>query len=231
VTVDPVRSMRPAWSRDGTQVAYYSTRSTTPSVYVKAVNGMGVEQKVWEGGAFVVVSDWTPDSKALILEDRSTATGRTRLMTLPLDGKDRAVLLEVPSASVLSPQVSHDGRWIAYQSDESGKYEIYISPFPNPVGKLQISAAGGRDPRWRRDGKALYFVAPDGNLTAAELRESQGSLQVVSLRTLFQTKITWQNDGYDVSPDATRFVVDTISTDETPAPLSLVLNWTSELKK
>ena len=230
LTVDPVRSLRPVWSRDGTQVAYYSTRSAKPSVYIKASNGMGVEQRIWEGGAYIIVSDWTPDSKALILEDRSTATGRTRLMTLPL-GKDPTVLLEVPGASVYSPQVSHDGRWIAYQSDESGNPEIYISPFPNPVGKLQISAAGGRDPRWRRDGKALYFVASDGKLIAAELKESNGSLQVVSLRTLFQTKITWLNDGFDVSPDASRFVVDTMSTDETPAPLSLVLNWTSELKK
>ena len=234
MTVDPVRSVRPVWSRDGTQVAYFSTRSAKPSVYIKAANGMGVEQKIWEGGsslASLVVGDWTPDAKALIIEDRSTVTGRTRLMTLPLDGKDPAVLLEVPSASLYAPQISYDGRWIAYQSDESGKPEIYISPFPNPVGKLQISATGGRDPRWRRDGKVLYFIASDGKLTAAELRERNGSLQVASLRSLFQTKIVWQNDGYDVSSDGSRFVVDTISTDETPSPLSLVLNWTSELRK
>jgi len=233
LTVDPTRSMRPVWSRDGTQVAYYSIRSGKPAVYIKAANGMGVEQKLWEGTAGVAVTDWTPDSKSLVLEDRSVTTGRTRLLLLPVDGtnKEPPVLLEVPNASVYSAQVSWDGRWIAYYSDESGKNEIYISPFPKPVGRLQISVAGGKDPRWRRDGKALYYVALDGKLMAAELKEVQGSLQVVSLRTLWQTKITWFNDSFDVSPDASRFVVDTMSTDETPAPLSLITNWTWELKK
>jgi hypothetical protein len=232
LTVDPARSMRPVWSRDGTQMAYYSTRSGKPTVYVKAANGMGVEKKLWEGTAAVGVTDWTPDSKSLVLEDRSVATGRTRLLLLPLDdGKEPTVLLEVPSASVYSAQISWDGHWLAYFSDESGKNEIYISPFPKPLGRLQISVAGGKNPRWRRDGKALYYVAPDGKLTAAELKEVNGSLQVVSLRTLWQTKITWFNDSFDVSPDASKFVLDTMSTDETPAPLSLVTNWTSELKR
>jgi hypothetical protein len=232
LTVDPARSMRPVWSRDGTQMAYYSTRSGKPTVYVKAANGMGMEKKLWEGTAAVGVTDWTPDSKSLVLEDRSVATGRTRLLLLPLDdGKEPTVLLEVPSASVYSAQISWDGHWIAYFSDESGKNEIYISPFPKRVGRLQISVAGGKNPRWRRDGKALYYVAPDGKLTAAELKEVNGSLQVVSLRTLWQTKITWFNDSFDVSPDASKFVLDTMSTDETPAPLSLVTNWTSELKR
>jgi Tol biopolymer transport system component len=214
-------------------VAYYSMRSGKPAVYVRAANGMGVEQKLWEGTAALAVTDWTPDSKNLVLEDRSPATGRTRLLLFPLDGKDKepATLLEVPNASTYFAQVSWDGHWMAYYSDESGKNEVYISPFPNPVGRLQVSAAGGKDPRWRRDGKALYYIAADGKLTAAELKQVDGALQVVSLRTLWQTKITWFNDSYDVSPDASKFVVDTISTDETPEPLSLVTNWASELKK
>jgi eukaryotic-like serine/threonine-protein kinase len=233
LTVDPIRSLRPAWSRDGTQVAYYSMRTGKPAAFIKAANGMGVERMLWEGPAAIAVTDWTPDSKSLVLEDRSLTTGRTRLLLLPLDGtnKEPAVLLEVPGANVYSAHVSWDGRWIAYYSDESGKNEIYISPFPKPVGRLQVSVAGGKDPRWRRDGKALYFVAPDGKLMAAELKEVNGSLQVISIRTLWQTKITWFSDTFDVSADASRFVVDTMSTDETPAPLSLVTNWTSELKK
>jgi Tol biopolymer transport system component len=231
LTIDPARSMRPAWSRDGTELAYYSTRSGKPAVYVRAANGMGMEQKLWEGGAALAVTDWTPDSKSLVLEDRSADTGRTRLLLLPLDGKSPSPLLELPNASLYNAQISGDGQWMAYQSDESGKGEIYISPYPKPVGRLQISTAGGRDPHWRRDGKALYYVAPDGKLTEAGLKEVHGTLQVVSLRSLWQMKFSSFNDSFDVSPDATRFVVDTLSTDETPAPLSLVLNWTAELKK
>ena len=201
------------------------------AIKILPANGMGVERKVWEGGAYLTVSDWAPDSKSLILENRSAATGRTSLMLLPLDGKDPTPLIEVPNANVVGGQVSWDGRWIAYNSDESGKNEVYVSPFPKPEGRLQISVAGGKEARWRRDGKALYYVAPDGKLVEAGLKELNGSLQVVSLRTVLQTKIVWLNDTFDVSPDASRFVVDTMSTDETPAPLSLVTNWAAELKK
>jgi Tol biopolymer transport system component len=122
------------------------------------------------------------------LADHVPSTGRFRLVLLPIKDKaEPTTLLEVTGASVRAARLSADGRWLAYQSDESGKYEVYVSPFPNPVGRLQISLAGGRFPTWRQDGKELYYLAPDGNLMAAELKENNGSLQVARLRTLFLT--------------------------------------------
>ena len=232
LTVDPSRSIGPVWSRDGTKIAYYSTRSGKPVIYVKAVDGMGLEQKIWEPTIGGSANDWTPDSKILIVQERSAATGRIRLVLVPADGKGQpTTLLETPNASVSSAQLSPDERWMAYSSDESGKLEVYVAPFPKPVGNLQISLAGGKYPTWSRDGKELYYLDLDGNLMAAELKENNGSLQVAAVRTLFQTKAINPNDSYDAFPDGKRFLVDTVTTEETPTPLSLVLNWPAELKK
>jgi Tol biopolymer transport system component len=232
MTIDPVRSQYPVWSRDGQNLTYVSTRSGKWVVYVKPANGMGVERKVWEPELTGYPSDWTLDSKNLIVVDRSPATGRNRLSLVPADGAGKpGPLLEVQGWNVALPRLSGDGRWIAYQCDESGKYEVYVSPFPKPEGKLQISLAGGRMPAWRHDGKELYYVSLDGMLMAAELKESNGTLQVASTRALFPIKVSTANDSYDVFPDGKKFLSNTITTEETPTPLSLVLNWPAELKK
>jgi len=232
LTTDPVGSQFPVWSPDGTQIAYDSIRSGKPVLYIKSVNGMGLEQKIWEPAFSCTANDWTIDSKTLIVQDRSQVGGKARLLTVRADGKgEPTTLLEVPGANIGSARLSPDNRWIAYQSDESGKYEVYVSAFPKPAGGLQISLAGGRLPTWRRDGKELYYLDPDGKLTAAELRESKGSLQVAAIRALFSINATTGADSYDVFPDGKKFLTNTVTTLETPAPLSLVLNWTAELKK
>jgi eukaryotic-like serine/threonine-protein kinase len=229
LTVDPVSSEYPAWSRDGEQIAFVSTRSGKYVVYLKPANGMGVEKKVWEAALVGILGDWTLDGKALIVDDRSPASGKSRLVLVPTDGQGQpSTLLEVEGANVYDPRLSADGRWLAYESDESGKYEVYVSAFPKPAGSLQISLAGGGIPTWRRDGKELYYAAPDGNLMAAELNESNGSLQVASRRALFPLKAGFA--AYDAFPDGKKFLVDTITKEETPTPLSLVSNWTAELK-
>jgi Tol biopolymer transport system component/predicted Ser/Thr protein kinase len=232
LTVDPMRSLKPVWSRDGARVAYYSTRSGRPAVYVKPVSGLGVEQKVWQATLAASPNDWTLDSKMLILQQR-LATGLFRLALIPVDGKSEpAPLLEVQGANLTAAELSSDGRWIAYESDESGKPEIYVSRFPKPLGSLQISLAGGRQPHWRRDGKELFYFALDGKIAGAELRENNGSLEVVASRTFFDTKATPAAlDSFDILPDGKEFLVDVVTAQETPAPLILVQNWTADLKK
>ncbi len=232
LTIDQVRSQFPVWSHDGAKIAYGSTRSGKPVIYVKSVNGMGLEQKIWEPAFSGTANDWTLDSKTLIVQDRSQAGAKARLLMVRADGKgESTTLLEVLGANVVSARLSADNRWIAYQSDESGKYEVYVSAFPKPAGRLQISLAGGRLPTWRRDGKELYYLDPDGKVIAAELKENNGSLQVAAIRALFPIKATTAGDSYDVFPDGKKFLTNTITTEETPEPLSLVLNWAAELKK
>ena len=232
LTTDPVGSVFPVWSHDSAQIAYSSIRSGKPVLYVKSVNGMGLEQKIWEPAFFGTANDWTLDSKTLIVQDRSQAGAKPRLLMVRADGKgESTTLLEVPGANAVSARLSADNRWIAYQSDESGKFEVYVSAFPKPAGRLQISQAGGRLPTWRRDGKELYYLDPDGKVTAVALKESNGSLQVAAIRALFPINATSGGDSYDVFPDGKKFLANTINTEETPAPLNLVLNWTAELKK
>jgi dipeptidyl aminopeptidase/acylaminoacyl peptidase len=228
------------WSPDGTRVAYVSEKKTGGRViYIKALNQLTPAQQRWETNDdhYVVLTDWAPDGKFLILTERPKGTGDQRVSLLPAaDDGDAEPLLEVKGANVDSGEISPNGRWIAYRSDESGRNEIYISSFPKPTGKLQLSGDGGVTPRWKNDGKELYYLAPDKMLMAVELKDTGSTLQVASVRPLFELLHTMIVTGagvnqYDVTGDGSRFVVVTGTTTGAPEPLQLVTNWDAELKK
>ena len=130
---------------------------------------------------------------------------------------------------------SPDGRWIAYQSDESGQNEIYIRPFPGPGGKWQVSTKGGTRPRWRGDGKELFFVAPDLKGMSAEIKTNDATVTVGLERPLFQfgsfIGFGITRSLYDVSSDGQKFLVETTQGDVFSVPVTLVVNWLDELKK
>jgi len=229
ITRDPRAAGGPTWSRNGSALFYQSIRvQNTPSLFMMPSNGMGAEQKVWEPVRAGWPEDVTPDSKTLIVDDGSD-DGKTRVALVPLDQHGPSTpLFETPGANVFDARLSADGRWIAYESDESGKREVYVSGFPKPAGRLQVSSGGGRQPKWRGDGKELYYVGVGTQLVAVELKTSNGSVEVVRRRPLFQfQRLT---SGYDVFPDGKRFLIP-VPTSDIPVPLSLVLNWTADLKK
>jgi Tol biopolymer transport system component len=157
-------------------------------------------------------------------------TGNDRLSLLSTTGMgDPVALIETPHSNVYSGRVSRDGKWIAYCSDESGRMELYISPYPNPVGKLQVSIAGGCAPRWRQDGNELFYLAPDNTLMAAELITINGSVQVAKMQTLFKTAATLGM--YDVAPDGRSFAVSSANARDpvgAAVPLNLIVNWTAK---
>ena len=131
-------------------------------------------------------------------------------------------------------QFSPDGRWVAYQSNESGRFEIYVQPFPGPGGKWQASTAGGVHPRWRPDGKELFFLAPDAKLMAAPVRVSDSTFDAGSLASLFQTRTVTGGSAdltpqYAVSRDG-RFLFNVPDDTSTAAPITVVLNWTQGLE-
>ena len=211
-------------------------KGSAPTIYVKPANTVGAEQELWRPTeSFVYSIAWTSDGKFLIFTELLSSTGKSRIAKLSADGNARPIpVLEAAGANFGYARVSLDGKWIAYRSDESGTDEIYVSSFPNVAGKLQVSVAGGSMPCWRGDGKELYYLTPDNKLVAAEMKDANGSLQVVTTKTLFQTAAAPTRTGgspYDVTPDGKRFLVDTQTSDQTSGLLNVVENWTADLKK
>jgi hypothetical protein len=130
---------------------------------------------------------------------------------------------------------SPDGRWVAYASDESGRNEVYVAPFPGLGGKWQVSAAGGHWPRWRRDGRELFFLAPDSRMMAAEIEGRWPTFEIATIRPLFQTQVRLrpnvQGYGYDVSADGQRFLINMTVDQAAVQPITLVVNWPVLLKQ
>jgi Tol biopolymer transport system component len=124
-------------------------------------------------------------------------------------------------------QFSPDGRWIAYTSDESGQFEVYIRPFPGPGGKRQVSISGGSFPRWRRDGKELYYLTTENMIMVCDIALKDAMVDVSNVRSLFELP----SFVYDVSADGKRFLVAAPYETQNQAPLTLIVNWDAELKK
>ena len=132
-------------------------------------------------------------------------------------------------------EFSKDGRWIAYESDESGRFEIYAQPFPGPGERVQISTTGGVQVRWRHDGKEIIYLASDNTLTAATVTSQPSGFDVGAVRPLFAVRprpmVRLDAYPYDVSSDGQRFLVNTLVADATSTAITLVVNWTAGLKK
>ena len=134
--------------------------------------------------------------------------------------------------AAIQPAVSPDGKWLAYVSDESGREEIYVVPFPRGSGKWQVSSAGGSWPKWRRDGKELFYITPDDKIIAVPMAQQAGSIVIGKPEALFQATPAPGSLGptYDVSADGKKFVVVSPLQNSYP-PLTLVTNWPALLKK
>jgi hypothetical protein len=129
--------------------------------------------------------------------------------------------------------LSPDGRWIAYSSNESGVGELYVAPFPGPGGTVRVSSAGGRNPRWRRDGTEIFYLAPDNKLMAAAVNGRGSKFEIGAIRPLFETRVAVGAGirRYDVSADGQRFLINTVPEQAESAPIAVVVNWTAGLKK
>ena len=147
---------------------------------------------------------------------------------------DRKPFLYLNSAHINSGgQVSPDGRWLAYGSNETGRMEVYVSSFPQAKGKWQVSFTGGQHPRWRKDGRELFYCRIDGALMAADVTPGRDSFAVGSATQVTERRIFQSNlaAAYDVFPDGQRLIMPAVKSQSMHAPLTLITNWTAELKK
>jgi WD40 repeat protein len=224
-------SSSPVWSPDGQWIAYSGVRHKT-HLYRKPVNGMGQEELLLEGdGTGRTPLDWSPDGKSLLfgVGDMSS-TGQ--IWALPLVGDRKPLPVTQNTVVAVSARFSPDGHWVAYSSNESGRQEVYVMPFGGGIGKWQISSTGGVQPLWRHDGKELFFWSAENTLMSVPITLKPGGVEVGAAQQLFRVNspvgIVGVVSPYDVTTDGQRFIL--ITTPQAPRPITLVTNWTAELK-
>jgi eukaryotic-like serine/threonine-protein kinase len=222
----------PIWSPDGSRLAYSATGGLT----VKAVNSLGEPETLLPSGASFP-RDWSPDGRFIFYSRRGVKT-RLDMYALPMFGERREYLLLDSAFDELDSQISPDGRWLAYTTDETGDYEIYVQSFTTDgklgADKKRISTAGGRFPVWRRDSTELFFVAADGSLMASAVKTGGAEFEFDTPKPLFKTRMLgWIGNAheYDVSPDGQRFIIGTLIGDTKAQPPTVILNWTADFKK
>jgi Tol biopolymer transport system component len=189
-TFDGGSEWLPLSSPDGRYVAYTTDHGTGKhDIYRRPANGTGEDELVFASETTKNLTDWTADGR-LLMFDEATDTA-SDLSYVPVSGDRKAVSYLKTKDNEQNGHLSADGRWIAYQSDESGRYEIYVRPFPDAQGgKWQISSDGGQDPRWRRDGLELYYFSGDNHLIAAAVRHDGTGFNVLNNEPLFQAART-----------------------------------------
>jgi dipeptidyl aminopeptidase/acylaminoacyl peptidase len=219
------------WSPDGSRVVFTSDRAGQYDIYEKSTVGIGEATPLLLGGELKIVTDWSPDGRYLLYDSEDPKT-RSDIWVLPMDEKRKPIPFARTEAYEGRGRFSPDGRWIAYTSDETGHFEVYVQAFPASGTKAQVSTGGGIEPRWRRDGKELVFATLDRRMMAVEVK-SGPVFEAGPPKELFPLRgvdVSTYRNPYAMSSDGQRFYMALRKEDATGAPISVVLNWTAGLK-
>ncbi len=231
-TSDVADDVYPIWSPDAGRIIFSSNRKGIMDLYQKSATTGGTEELLLSTVQSKLATDWSRDGRFMLFQSQDPKRG-SDIWALPLDENGKpATPFPVVQTNFEEQigQFSPDGNWIAYQSDESGRVEIYVQPFPGPGNNRLVSTNGGTQVRWRRDGKELFYVALDGRLMSAGFASSAGGPEVGTPVTLFAPRLggaVQQGDyrhQYMVSSDGQRFLVATV-TEEASSPITVILNW------
>jgi len=234
-TFDPAEETNPVWSRDGKTVAYRSAGGGM--VRLKSASGLEADRSAGpdRGAGQTIPMSWTSDDAGIVFAEQPSSGG-SKLQLLSLADQTFKPAVN-PGGSQRQGQVSPDGNWLAYASNESGDWEVYIAPLPGTGGKLQVSRGGGMEPRWRADGKEIFYVSYAGmtkRLMAVAV-SAQGGLSTGMPVPLFQVPgrtIISSTDlfSYDVTADGQRFLVNQYVKPAQVPPLNIVLNATAGMR-
>jgi Tol biopolymer transport system component len=243
-TFDAADEFSVIWSPDASRLAFSSSRKGQMDIFQKASSGVGADELLLDHPmANAHPTSWSADGRFLL------CTIGNDVWVLPLAEDKKPFPVVQTAFNETGGRFSPDGRWIAYQSNESGGgAEVFVIPFSPrgqvggrtvaTGGKWQVSTTGGNTVRWRRDGKELFYLSADDTLMAAEVNGDGAAFQVGVVRPLFEVRrrlAAWPPYGtgwnYDVSADGQRFLVNTVTEQATPTPITVVVNWTAGLKK
>jgi Tol biopolymer transport system component len=233
LTTDAQVTMSPQWSADGSQVLFTSQTGVEAfPVQTVPANGGGERKLLYQSKKRLESTDWSRDGR-YVLVDRGNI-GSSDVWVIPLAEPEKSFPLFPSPAYRTGGQFSPDGQWIAYNSRETGRAEVYVTSFPGRGARWQVSANGGTQPRWRQDGKELYFVSSGGELTAATVEARGSQFEIRDVKPLFRLNLftgpRLGAHGYDVSPDGKRFLVNSAG-ESTGGRIALVSNWDAGLPK
>jgi dipeptidyl aminopeptidase/acylaminoacyl peptidase len=238
LTFDASADHMPVWSPDGSRVVFKSWRLGKQDLFLKAASGGGDEESLLVTPEAKSPLAWSSDGQFLLYVTQYPKTGWD-LWALPMDGERKPFPVVQTPFDETSGQLSPNGRWVAYQSNRSKQFEIYVERFPSRGGMWQVSTAGGSQPRWRPDGKELFYVAADAHLMAVPIAvgvDPQTLERSVPV-PLFRTRLA---SGTNIGPSSTpqyavasdgRFLMNVAVEEATPPPITVVLNWETALKK
>jgi Tol biopolymer transport system component len=229
-TFDPADDMNPAWSTDGSRVAFSSARRGRRDIWEKAASGVGEERLLLGSDIEKNVEYWSPDGRFLLFNILG-GDGTRQVWALPREGEQKPFVALSGPVDVQSSPLSPDGKYIAYVSPESRRYEVFIQRYPPAGDRWQISTEGGMYPQWRADGKELFYVA-GSKLMAADIGVNGTRLEAGIPRVLFEAPIAnWGRNVLVPSRDGQSFLA--ILRAEQPGDLSVTveLNWMSRLKR
>jgi Tol biopolymer transport system component len=230
----------PFWTPDGKRIAFTSNKEGARNIFWQLADGSGGLERLTTSKFLHVPGSWSPDGKLLAFSEVTDTTGYdiwVLHMGDPSAGSGQArkaePFLQTPFNEG-APEFSPDGRWLAYASNESGRREIYVQPYPGPGGKWQISTEGGWEPLWNRNGREMFYR--NGNKMMAVEIATKPSFTAGTPKVLFEGKYEMPNNStpdYDVSPDGQRFLMLKPVEQEQAAPtqINVVLNWFEELKQ
>ena len=234
MTFNAAHDMFPYWSRDGRKIFFTSLRSIPPELFEIDSDSSGNERRVLKKPFPMIPSDVSPDGLLIYQGIRGETNGD--VLADSLDGRKKELPLLVSSATEGHAMLSPDGTLLAYVSNERQRYEVYVREFPLIEGgrQWQVSQDGGFEPYWRRDGKELFFLAPNRTLMSVGVKGTGSTLSYTSPRPLFSTDVTWlesQSIGrhYAPSRDGQRFLIANATSRARAIPITVVLNWSAGL--